>query len=59
MVAFINQMVAEIGKPKFEYEHAAFDQELFDNIVAELHGRGQGCHGHRRQERPRGSAGTP
>ena len=33
-VAFINQIVAEIGKPKFEYEHAAFDQELFDDIVA-------------------------
>ena len=24
----IDKMVAEIGKPKFEYEHAAFDQEL-------------------------------
>ena len=33
-VAFINQIVAEIGKPKFEYPHAAFDQELFDDIVA-------------------------
>ena len=33
-VALINQMVAEIGKPKFEYPHAAFDQELFDDIVA-------------------------
>ena len=30
----IDKMVAEIGKPKFEYEHAAFDQELFDDIVA-------------------------
>jgi len=27
-------MVAEIGKPKFDYPHAAFDQELFDDIVA-------------------------
>ena len=26
-------MVAEIGKPKFEYEHAAFDEELFDELV--------------------------
>ena len=29
-----NKMVAEIGKPKFDYPHAAFDQELFDDIVA-------------------------
>ena len=27
-------MVAEIGKPKFDYPHAAFDQALFDDIVA-------------------------
>ncbi|MBU5435244.1 polyribonucleotide nucleotidyltransferase [Pseudoflavonifractor sp. MSJ-37] len=33
-VAFINGIVAEIGKPKMEYEHADFDQELFDKIVA-------------------------
>ena len=33
-VALINLMVAEIGKPKFDYPHAAFDQELFDSIVA-------------------------
>ena len=33
-VAFINQIVAEIGNPKFEYEHADFNQELFDDIVA-------------------------
>ncbi len=33
-VELINQMVAEIGKPKFSYEHASFDQELFDQIVA-------------------------
>ena len=33
-VAFINGIVAEIGKPKFEYEHADFNQELFDDIVA-------------------------
>ena len=30
----IDKMVAEIGKPKFEYEHAAFDDELFDELVA-------------------------
>ena len=33
-VAFLNGIVAEIGKPKFEYEHAAFNQTLFDDIVA-------------------------
>ena len=33
-VALINQMVAEIGKPKFDYPHADFNQELFDDIVA-------------------------
>ena len=33
-VELINRMVAEIGKPKFDYPHAAFDQELFDDIVA-------------------------
>ena len=33
-VALINQMVSEIGKPKFDYPHADFDQELFDKIVA-------------------------
>ncbi len=30
----IDQMVAEVGKPKFEYEHAAFDEELFEMLVA-------------------------
>ena len=34
--ALINQMVAEIGKPKFDYPHADFDQELFDKIVADF-----------------------
>ena len=33
-IEIINKMVAEIGKPKFDYPHAAFDQELFDDIVA-------------------------
>ena len=33
-IALINQMVQEIGKPKFDYPHADFDQELFDKIVA-------------------------
>lgn len=30
----IDRMVAEIGKPKFEYEHASFDQALFDLLCA-------------------------
>ena len=33
-IALINQMVAEIGKPKFDYPHADFNQELFDKIVS-------------------------
>jgi len=33
VVALINRMVAEIGKPKFEYEHASFNEELFRKIV--------------------------
>ena len=32
-VELINRMVAEIGKPKFDYPHASFNQELFDKIV--------------------------
>ncbi len=32
-IALINRMVSEIGKPKFDYPHASFDQELFDDIV--------------------------
>ncbi len=32
-IELINKMVAEIGKPKFDYPHASFDQELFDEIV--------------------------
>ena len=33
IVALINRMVEEIGKPKFTYQHADFNQELFDKIV--------------------------
>ena len=29
----IDKMVAEIGKPKFEYEHASFDEGLFNELV--------------------------
>ena len=35
-IALINQMVTEIGKAKFDYPHADFNQELFDKIVAEF-----------------------
>ena len=35
-IALINQMVAEIGKEKFDYPHAEFNQELFDKIVDEF-----------------------
>ena len=35
-VALINQMVSEIGKEKMTYDHAAFDQELFDKITADF-----------------------
>ena len=35
-IALIHQMVAEIGKPKFDYPHADFNQELFDKIVADF-----------------------
>ena len=31
-IDLINQMVAEIGKAKFDYPHAAFDQELYNQI---------------------------
>jgi polyribonucleotide nucleotidyltransferase len=33
-IELINRMVSEIGKDKFEYPHADFNQELFDKIVA-------------------------
>ena len=33
MLDLIDRMVAEIGKPKFSYEHAAFDEELFQKLV--------------------------
>ena len=33
-VALINKMVSEIGKEKFDYPHADFDQELFEKIVS-------------------------
>ncbi len=36
IVAFIKSIQAEIGKPKFEYEHHDVDHELYDKIAAEF-----------------------
>ena len=33
VIALINQMVSEIGKPKFEYAKASFNEELFAKIT--------------------------
>ena len=35
-IALIDQMVAEIGKPKFDYPHADFNYELFNKITADF-----------------------
>ena len=35
-LALINQMVQEIGKPKFDYPHADFNYELFNKITADF-----------------------
>ena len=35
-IALINQMVQEIGKPKFEYPHAEFNYELFNRITEDF-----------------------
>ena len=34
LVAFINEIVAEIGKPKFEYTSGELDHDMFDEIFA-------------------------
>ena len=51
-VALINQMVAEIGKPKFDYPPRRLQPGALRRHRGQLYGRGQGRHGHRRQERP-------
>lgn len=33
LIALINRMVDEVGKPKFSYEHAAFDDELYNELT--------------------------
>ena len=35
-IALINQMVQEIGKPKFDYPHADFNYELFNKITEDF-----------------------
>ena len=39
----IDRMTAEIGKPKFQYEHAAFDDALFEQLVAHEFEAMQAC----------------
>lgn len=34
LCAFLDKIIAEIGKPKFEYEHITVDEALFDDIRA-------------------------
>lgn len=36
VLTLIDQMIAEIGKAKFDYPHADFNQELFDKIVGDF-----------------------
>ena len=36
VLALIDQMVAEVGKPKFEYPHADFNYELFNRITEDF-----------------------
>ena len=34
VIDLIDKMVSEIGKPKFEYDHASFDDALFETLCA-------------------------
>ncbi|MBQ6539398.1 MAG: polyribonucleotide nucleotidyltransferase [Oscillospiraceae bacterium] len=43
VIALINRMVAEIGKPKFTYEHASFNEELFNMIVDKYYEKVEYC----------------
>jgi polyribonucleotide nucleotidyltransferase len=43
VIALINQMVAEVGKPKFTYEHASFNEELFNMIVDKYYEKVEYC----------------
>ena len=39
VITLIDQMVAEVGKEKFAYEQAAFNNELFDLVQTNFYGR--------------------
>ncbi|MBR4232402.1 MAG: polyribonucleotide nucleotidyltransferase [Oscillospiraceae bacterium] len=43
VIALINKMVEEIGKPKFEYAKASFNEELFEKIVENYYEKVQYC----------------
>ena len=43
VVALINTMVEEVGKPKFTYEKASFNEELFAKIVDNYYEKVQYC----------------
>ena len=43
VVALINRMVEEVGKPKFTYEKASFNEELFAKIVDNYYEKVQYC----------------
>ncbi len=43
VIALINQMVEEVGKPKFTYEKASFNEELFAKIVENYYEKVQYC----------------
>ena len=53
MLDLIDRMVAEIGKPKFAYEHAAFDDELFEKLVENEFAGMEYCMDTDDKERPR------
>ena len=57
IVAFINAIVAEIGKPKFTFEKAAVNHELLDDLMAYGLPQIEYALGHPRQERPGGAPG--
>ena len=43
VIALINKMVEEVGKPKFEYAKASFNEELFEKIVENYYEKVQYC----------------
>lgn len=43
VVAFIADIKAQIGKPKFEYEHHDINHEIFDKLEAECRGKLEYC----------------